>query len=196
MSSHPPPLPDEAALYEAALRYLSRFAATRTGVARMLERRIKRWARMMEGTEMDQAALPDAIHQAQQAARKVIERLERSGVLDDAAFAAARTSSLTRAGRSRRAVAAHLVAKGVPSELVAQSLPDDPKLELAAAVRLTQRRKLGPFAVEHTTPTPQARQRALAAMARAGFDGRTAQQALGMGREEAEALLEALRSGI
>ncbi|APH55602.1 Regulatory protein recX [Granulibacter bethesdensis] len=194
MSLHAPLLPDEAALYEAALRYLSRFAATRTGVARMLERRIKRWARMMEGTDMDHSALPDAIHQAQQAARKVIERLERSGVLDDAAFAAARTSSLTRAGRSRRAVAAHLVAKGVPSELVAQSLPDDPALELAAAVRLTKRRKLGPFAAEG--PTPQARQRALAAMARAGFDGRTAQQALGMERDEAEALLDALRSGI
>jgi regulatory protein len=112
-------------------------------------------------------------------------------VLNDAVFAENRARSLARAGRSRRAVAAHLAARGIGGEMAQTVLPDDPEVELAAAVAHARRRRLGPF---RTMPGDPARlQKELAAFARAGFSRDVATRALRMEPEAAETLLRQAR---
>ena len=191
--SGPSQAPTEAALHEAAVAYLARYSATRATLARVLNRRIDRWAR---ATDSSEAAAQAAV--AKRAVPDVVARLAAAGAVDDASFAQARSRSLTRAGHSRRATAAHLAARGVPAEIVSAALPDDSGAELAAAVAFTRRRRIGPFRspAEGTDDAAQDRRhRELGALARAGFSHAIAQQALGMPLEEAAAMLAALRRG-
>ncbi len=161
----------------AALNHLARYSTTQTGLLRVLGRRIDRWARAAE-------AAPEQIAVCQAAARTVVTALAGIGVVDDAAFAAGRARALHRAGRSRRAIAAHLQAKGVPAELAA--LPDDPEAELSAAILYIGRRRIGPFRHE---PDPAQRQRDLARLARAGFGADIAMRVLDLSHADAETLL-------
>ncbi len=185
--------PTRARLHDAALAHLARFAATEAGLVRVLDRRIDRWARAAgaEGT-LD----PDAIAGAQQAgrlaAREVAHALVKSGVVDDTAFAGARARSLTRAGRSRVAVSAHLAAKGVPQAVAQAALPD-PESELAAALAYARRRRLGPFRASDADE--DTRRKELGALARAGFPQPVAQQALRMAPDDAKALVTRLKQG-
>jgi regulatory protein len=153
---------------------------------RVLGRRIDRWARA--STE-DPDAISFAVTAAQAAARDVVSKLAAAGAVDDAAFAAGRARSLARAGRSRRAIGAHLAAQGVPAELAA-AIPHDPAAELAAALTYARRRRMGPF---RQPPDPEQRMRDLGRMARAGFAQSVAEQALRMDADAAEALIIAAR---
>ena len=177
--------PGEAALHEAALRHLARYAATASGLARVLDRRCERWAREAD-PELAAAARPGL----RAAVRAVVARLQAAGAVDDAAFAASRARSLTRAGRSRRAIAAHLAARGVAEAAARGALPDDPEAELAAALAFARRRRIGPFGAAGGDAT-----RALGMLARAGFSRDVAERALGTEVEEAEALVARLRRG-
>jgi len=180
------PPPSEAALHEAALAHLARYGTTRAGLVAVLDRRIARWARAAEGDGVEAAVVS-----AREAARRVADKLVALGVLNDAAYAESRARSLTRAGRSRRAVAAHLAAKGVDAETARAAVPDDPEAELAAAVAHARRRRLGPFRTVAADPARV--QKELAAFARAGFSRDMALRALRMEHAAAEALLRAAR---
>ena len=179
------PAPTRANLHEAALRHLARFAATEAGLLRVLQRRVRRWAQAAEAEGVE----PDD-RQSQAAAREVAQALAASGAVDDAAFAAARAARLARAGRSRRATAAHLAAKGVGAELLAAALPSD---DFQAAVAFARRRRLGPFRQAAADETVRGRE--LAAMGRAGFSRDVAERALALDRDAAEAAVAALRRG-
>ena len=187
MAATPPPpkTPDRARLHEAALRHLARYAATEAGLTRVLDRRIDRWAR---------AVTPDdeAVRRARDEARGVVAALVRAGVVNDALFAEARARSLTRAGRSRRAVAAHLAGKGVGRDTARDAVPDDPEQELSAALAYARRRRLGPFRAEPADD--EQRRRELGALARAGFAQAVALAALRMDADEAGLRLAALRT--
>jgi len=174
--------PDGAKLYEAALNHLARYAATETGLARVLARRIDRWARLKSETE-DAESLAATARQAKAAIPSVIARLRDMGALNDEAFAASRAKRLVRAGKSRRATLAHLAAKGIAGA----RLEDDPARELAAACAYLRRRRAGPFgdAPAH---------KILAAMARGGFAQSVARQALALDREAAEELIKGLQA--
>ena len=185
--------PDEAALHEAALAHLARYAATEAGLRRVLDRRVDRWARAA-AAEGDPDTIATQAATARQAIRAVVARLAASGVVSDAAFAESRARSLTRAGRSRQAVAAHLAAKGVDRALALAAVPDDPDTQLAAALALARRRRIGPFRPGEA-PDQDGRRRELAMLARAGFPQSVATQALAMEPEEADALVAALRRG-
>jgi regulatory protein len=173
----PPPDPTEASLHEAALTYLSRYAATRAGLVRVLDRRIARWLASDAG-DADKAQI------ARDAARRVAAKLAETGAVNDAAFAQARTRTLQRAGKSARAISAHLAAKGVSSELGAARPPPD---DLGAAAIHLRRRRLGPY--RSVEDSQEQRRRELAAMARAGFPHAIASAALRLSRAEAEALI-------
>lgn len=183
------PAPDDAVLREAALAHLARYATTRAGLVAVLDRRIMRWLRAVDGGE---AAAEQAVA-ARAAARRVADRLVELGVVNDAAFAEGRARSLNRAGRSRRAVAAHLAARGIGAETAQAVLPEDPEAEFAAAVAHARRRRLGPFRT--VAADPARLQKELAAFARAGFARDVALRALRMERGAAEALLRAARDG-
>lgn len=183
------PAPSRVRLHDAALAYLGRFAATEAGLLRVLDRRIDRWAR---AAEAEGTLDPGSVAEARNAAREVAGALARSGVVDDAAFAGARARSLTRAGRSRLAVGAHLAAKGVPPDVAKAALPD-PGTELAAALAYASRRRLGPFRAGGADDGRHRKE--LGALARAGFPQPVAQQALRMDPEEAKALVLRLKQG-
>lgn len=187
------PAPTRARLHDAALAHLARFATTEAGLIRVLDRRIDRWAR---AAGAEGASDPDAIAGAQQAgrqaAREVARALVQSGVVNDTAFAGARARSLTRAGRSRMAVSAHLAAKGVPQAVAQAALPD-PESELAAALAYARRRRLGPFRTSEANE--DTRRKEMGALARAGFPQPVAQQALRMAPDDAKALVTLLKQG-
>lgn len=180
------PAPNMANLHDAALDYLARYAATEAGLRRVLERRIDRWSRRAG----DPA--PETIAAARGAAAEVVARLVAAGAVNDAAFAESRARSLLRAGRSRRGAAAQLGAKGVDPATAQAALPDDAETELAAALVLARKRRIGPF---RAGPAPDlaGRRRELGAMARAGFPQDVAQRALAMDSEIAETLINQFR---
>ncbi len=180
----PPPAVTETALHEAALRHLARYGTTVAGLTRVLDRRVGRWARAV-------APEPEPLAEAKARVRAVVARLAQAGAVDDVAFAAARARSLTRAGRSRLAVAAHLAARGVAGELSRAVLPDDPDADFAAAIAATRRRRIGPFRGRPADPDTERRE--LGILARAGFPQELARRALRTDPELAEATLARLR---
>lgn len=182
-----PPTP--ASLQAAALAHLARYAATEQGLLRVLLRRIDRWARE---AEQDAEVVETITEEARREASGIVARLASSGAVSDAAFAESRTRSLSRAGRSRRAIGAHLAEKGVPQHLAAS--PDDPERELAAALIHARKRRMGPFRTKNHSPELERRE--LASLARAGFGHGTARQALAMDADEAEARIVAHRSAV
>jgi regulatory protein len=194
MAARPPrpvgPPPNDAALREAALAYLARYAATEAGLARALERTVDRWARraMMEGADSETVATQAATARA--AVGGVVAGLAGSGAVSDRTFAESRARNLVRGGRSRRAVAAHLASKGVGGDMTREVLEAEETDELSAALVLTRRRRIGPFRAGDGD-----RLRELAVLARAGFSHAVATAALRMSREEAEDVVIRLRRG-
>lgn len=185
------PPPDAAKLREVAIAHLARFAATEAGLRRVLARRVDRWAREAEG--QGQADVAPRAAAARAAAAEVAKRLVAQGAVDDKGFAESRARRLLRGGRSRRAALAHLREKGVDAETAAAALPEGEAAELDAALAFCRRRRIGPFATAEASP--EARLKALAALARAGFGRDVAGQALRMDPAEADARLIAARQG-
>jgi regulatory protein len=183
----PPALPTESLLHSTALHHLSRYGATQAGLLRVLDRRISRWA-------ASEAGDADGVSEARAAARRVVAELAASGAVDDAAFAQARSVSLRRAGKSARAIGAHLSSRGVPGE-VADGLPKPGgEDEIAAAAIHMRRRRAGPFRT--AAEKPETARRELASLARAGFGHQVAAAARRLSAEEAEALIIAYRAGL
>ncbi|HVY16909.1 MAG TPA: RecX family transcriptional regulator [Rhodopila sp.] len=175
--------PSAAELKEVALGYLARYAATETGVRRILMRRVDKWR--SKQADVDQAILQNL----QEIVGQVVAGLVRNGYLNDREFAATKGRSLRRDGRSTRTARAKLLLKGVPAALAREALPDDPTADLAAAVTTARRRRLGPFRPASRATSEDAA-RDLARLLRAGFSMAIARRALGMTPEEAEALLQ------
>jgi regulatory protein len=185
--------PDATALHDMALTYLARYAATEAGLLRALKRRIDRWARLAQIPGNDPDAIAVQTEAAMRAAGEIVARLAAAGAVNDAAFAESRARSLARAGRSRRAIGAHLAAKGVSGEMQRRILPqDDTGTELAAALVMARRRRIGPFRTGDP-PDAAGRRRELAILARAGFPQSVATQALDTAAPEAEALVNQFR---
>jgi regulatory protein len=170
---------DPALIENWALSYLGRFASSAENLRRVLRRRARRRA----GAEAARAA--DAPIDA------LIARYLAAGLLDDAAYAAARARARLSRGESLRRIAAGLAAKGVGTEERADALnalrEDGADPDLAAACAFARRRRLGPFRRDPAIPAD--RDRALAAFARAGFARREAEAVLACADPEAVAAL-------
>jgi regulatory protein len=144
------------------LRYLARYAASARHVERLLLNKVRRSAER-HGTDAEAGAA---------FVRTLIEGLRRSGALDDRRYAEGKAMSLRRRGGSSRSVRAALAAKGVSRDESerAISAADEGAIaeeaELAAALRLARRRRLGPW---RTKDRAKHRLRDLAALGRAGF---------------------------
>ena len=149
-------------LEKSALYYLDRYAASSAHLKRLLLAKVSRSARF-HGTDAQAGAA---------AVEQLIARLIRVGLLDDAAYAAARARSLHRRGASARATRGKLAQKGLAPELIDRAMADldgeSPEPELNAALAFARRRRLGPYrpAGERT----ERRERDLAALGRQGFD--------------------------
>ena len=182
----------EAALREAALAHLARFATTEAGLRRVLANRIRRWARAAAQEGQDPDAIGIATTAALAQSVMIAARMVQVGAVDDAVFATARARRLRSSGRSARATLAHLSAKGVASETARAALGhEDMPGEFTAALILCRKRRFGPFAA--AMPEPALRQKWLASLARAGFSGEVARRALATPRVEAEQCLAEAR---
>jgi regulatory protein len=153
-------------LENAALHYLQRFATSAENLRRVLMRRVERSVRAHDTDRDDTdrevgAALVDAL----------VERFVAAGLVDDRVYAEGRALSLHRRGTAARVIRGRLRQKGVGDDDIEAALAtvaeEHPDGDLAAAVNLARRRRLGPY--RSTGPEPDRRQRELAALARAGF---------------------------
>lgn len=159
-------------LQRAAMYYLERYAAPAAQLRRVLARKVVLSCRHHG---LEPAAFDATLDE-------VVARCVASGLVDDRRFAEARAATLRRKGRSTRAVAASLSAKGVARDLAAQASSGSAEDELAAARRTAQRKRLGPWSCGDRAA---ARQKDLAAMARAGFTMTIARAVIdGAGEEE------------
>jgi regulatory protein len=180
--------PDAGNLYQAALDYLAHYAATQAGLRRILQRRIDRWAR----AQPDRDAAEPILRAARDAIDAVVGRLAEAGAVSDAAFAESRARSLLQSGRSTRSVQMRLVAKGVAPAMARQASITDAETELAAALVLARKRRIGPYRITGEDG-PAVRVKEMGVLARAGFARDIAQQALDASREDAEARIFELR---
>ena len=141
----------ERQLDELALRYVGRYATSRAKLRAYLVRKIRERGWGGE-REPDLEALAD--------------RLARLGYVDDAAYALSKAQALTGRGYGKHRVAEKLRLAGIGEEdgLAARAHADSEAL--AAALRYAERRRIGPFGAGEADPAK--REKAIAAMARAG----------------------------
>lgn len=113
-------------LMNAAQFYLARHAASEAHLVGVLRRKIEK----RSGAPPDDASLT--------LLASTIEALRKAGLVDDRAFAAARTRTLQRRGLSARGVRASLAAKGIDRALAAETVAEagfDEAEQVAAAAR-------------------------------------------------------------
>lgn len=147
-------------LENAALHYLERFASSSANLRRVLMRKVARSIAHWGGESQDHVAQVDA----------TLLKLARLGYLNDAAYAESKVRALHRSGKGTRTIRATLAAKGVGddhAEAALDALAEDvAEPDLAAAIRLARKRRLGPFRHDDRAAL---RNKDLAALARAGF---------------------------
>ena len=147
-----PPL-DEGKLNELALAYVARFATSRARLGAYLRRKVRE--RGWDGG--GEPPIEALVGQAAEA-----------GFVDDAAFALSKARSLTARGYGSRRVRQALAAAGI-DEADGEAAREHARAEaVEAALHFARRRRIGPFAA--AKPDLNARQKALAAMVRAGHD--------------------------
>ena len=99
----------------------------------------------------------------------IADRFAELGYIDDRAFALAKETAHTARGLGRRRLSLALRTAGVGEEDGADALAQSSARSLDSALRLAQRRRLGPFAVK-ALESPRERDKALAAFVRGGHD--------------------------
>lgn len=126
-------------LENAGLHYLQRFASSAENFRRVMLRKVEQSARAHDTDREEGAAHVEAL----------VARFLRAGLLDDAVYARGRALAQFRRGRSPRAIRAALRAKGLGDDDIAEALAalaeEAAEPELAAALTLARRRRLGPF---------------------------------------------------
>lgn len=166
-------------LENAALYYLQRYATSAGNLRRVLLRKVDRSCRFHETPPDEFYPLIDAL----------ILRYEQSGLLNDAVYAEGRAASLRRQGKSRSAITGKLRTKGLAADVIetaletvdAERADTDMSADLAAALKLARKRKIGRF-----NPAPESdpllrrkeQLREMGIMARGGFSFDIARQAL------------------
>ncbi len=150
----------EKSLSNVALFYLRRSSASKKGLERALEQRVKSHVRE-KGGELGPAKILIA---------QVVARMEQDGYLDDAKMAESKTASLHRQGKSSRVIQRKLQEKGIDPELAKKFAASTPERELEAAGMLVKKKRLG--------VDPDRKQKDLGVLVRAGFAFDLAKRAL------------------
>ncbi|MET1110903.1 MAG: RecX family transcriptional regulator [Allosphingosinicella sp.] len=161
-----PPL-DSEGLERLGLFYAGRYATTRAKLALYLRRKLRErgWSGPGEPP-----------------VERLVERFAELGYVDDRSFASARTASLLRRGYGERRVRQALRGAGVAEADSAEAGDISAEDALAAAYRFARRRRLGPYAPD--APDRAARDKAAAAMLRAGHRLDLVRQVLAAGPDD------------
>lgn len=138
-------------LERLALRYVERYATTRSKLAYYLDRKVRQrgWSGAIDP--------PTAA---------IVEKMAALGYVDDRQFASMRAATLGRRGYGQRRIQADLRAAGISGDDIAEAADGDEVAAREAAERFARKKRIGPF---FEGPIDQlARRRAFAAMLRAG----------------------------
>lgn len=158
-----PPL-DQAGLHDLALAYAARFATT----GARLEAYLRRKLRERGSAEETESGRPVDIP-------ALVSRMIELGYVDDEAYARMRSRDLSERGFGARRIEQALWAAGVGEDVRTDHAPAEAESR-RAAVQFARKRRLGPFAVSLDEPGEEcaerhkAREKAVAAMLRAGHD--------------------------
>lgn len=144
----------EKSLWNAAVYYLRRYAATEEQLRRVLKRKARRVS-------------PEEPPELKTWLDAVLLRLKDLGYVNDASVAHAKVSAWRRAGKSTRAIKFQLQLKGVSQDIIQQVSQASPESDEVAIWTLARKKKLGPFRRVETRA--EFRHKDLAALARAGF---------------------------
>lgn len=175
----PPKKITETYLHNAGLAYLQRFTASTEHFRTVMMRKIHRSCAYHTGQCRD-----DCLQMLQ----KTVEKFQDLGLLNDTAYARGMVTSLRRRGLSSKAILFKLLQKGLPEYMVKDALDiideGNSEADLLSALRLSRRKKIGPFRT-----TDKGEEKELGQLARAGFGYDISRKILLMTAEEAEDLL-------
>ncbi|WP_334129177.1 regulatory protein RecX [Sneathiella sp.] len=153
--------PGEKWLYEQALRYLNRFAATSHKMRRHL---LAKAAPHAEALGLDMSTVAADVE-------TVIARLIKAGFLNDTEYAASKARLMVRDGRSLAQIEARLQAMEFTEpdrdNAIGALGADRRALDLKAAAKLVKKRRFGPY--RKADAKEGQRERELASLARQGF---------------------------
>lgn len=145
-------------IYNRAVHYLERYAASVAGVRAVLQRSVKRAERRGD-------IVPP---QAPEWIEATLVKLVEARLLDDALFAETKVRSLRRSGASAQKVRQKLAVKGVAPTLVDEALQhEDVGDDKAAAVVFARKKRLGPYTMRGDRT--DLRDKQMMSLARAGF---------------------------
>ncbi|HEX8124734.1 MAG TPA: RecX family transcriptional regulator [Allosphingosinicella sp.] len=161
-----PPL-DSEGLERLGLFYAGRYATTRSKLAAYLRRKLKErgWSGPGEPP-----------------VERLVKRFAELGYVDDRSFAESRSASLLRRGFGERRVKEALRGAGIAEADSAEARDISAEEALAAAHRFARRKRLGPYAP--AAADRSARDKAAAAMLRAGHPLHLVRQVLGTAPED------------
>jgi regulatory protein len=155
---------DRPQLRDMALAYVGRYATTRAKLASYLGRKLRErgWA----DTETSEALAVEAI----------VAAMVANHFVDDRAYADMKAQGMSRRGYGPRRVQLALSAAGIEAEDMDDALEGARQDQEAAALAFAKRRRIGPFSRE--AADQKQREKAFAAMLRAGHDYAVARRIL------------------
>jgi len=159
-------------LRNVAVSYLSRYASSVENLRRKLDRKLKN------------RNLPLSEDQLSRLVDETIHFCQQHGFVNDRAYAETKVAAGQRRGVSRRKMSATLEAKGVSGDTISTALAEVD--DFASALRLAQRRRIGPW---RTRPVDRAFEKDVAALSRAGFPVSIAMTVVRMPADDAESTL-------
>ncbi len=176
-------------LHNAGLYYLQRFAASSAHFRTIMMRKIDRSC--ADHPDQDREQCADMLDE-------LITKFQTLELLNDTVYARSMVASLRRRGFSTQAIKVRLQNKGLKHEHTKQALQEhdgdnQDDIDLHAALRLARRKRIGPFMsvdIQNKNDDPKRYERALAALARAGFNYETSRNIMEMDTEEAAQLIE------
>ena len=151
----------QQSLRNAGLRYLEKYAASTQSLRDVLNRRT---SKCQSPDDPDPYILEQWIED-------IIQQFTNAGLLNDRLFAQARAESLFNKGSSIKMIRSKLTEKGIVGvvldEVISDLVDEWKNPDLKAAIRFSQRKKIGPFRIRGDRAVFIKRD--LASLGRAGF---------------------------
>lgn len=175
----PPKKISERYLYNSGLAYLQRFPASSYHFKSVMTRKIDKSGHHHEDQNREQCL---------QWLDDLVVKFQDLGLLDDAAYLKGMITSLRRRGLSSMQIKMKLQQKGYAQDEISNELREhdveeyrtEEKGDIYAALVYARKKRLGPYDLENKKPP----EKALAAMARAGYSYDIAKKTIEMSEEE------------
>lgn len=172
-------------LHNSGLYYLQRFVSSSENFRQVMLRKVKKSCHYHKDQDYQTCA---------EMVDETLRNFMSSGLLNDDLYTKGVVTSLRRAGKSRRMIIMKLKHKGISADKISAALEaydqethaNPTEAELNAALVFARKKRLGPFLATKEIPY----EKALAAMARAGFAYDTCKKVFDMTLEDAQNLMQ------